>query len=77
MAIRFDCTECRSEISATGHDDKEDGEIYLKCQNCLANVIIIKERGEVKEIKIKGKKVYKGFTSGFNKYTPEDMNRIQ
>jgi len=77
MPITFDCTECNSELSITGYDDKEDVVIFVKCHNCLSDVKIVKEKGEVKEIEIKGKKHYSGFTSGFNKYTPEDINRIQ
>lgn len=77
MPIRFDCTECGSEISASGYDESDNVTFSIKCHNCLANVEIVKEDGEVKEIKIKGVTAYKGFTSGFNKYTPDDVNRIQ
>lgn len=77
MPINFDCTECKSEISVTGYDEQDDVVIQSKCRNCLADVTVTKKGGEVKEIEIKGKKHYMGFTSGFNKYTPDDMNRIQ
>lgn len=75
MPIQLDCTECKSEIEVSGYDDLEDGVIQVKCKNCLADIEITKKKGEVKDIKIKGKKYYGGFTSGFNKYIPEDFGR--
>jgi transcription elongation factor Elf1 len=77
MPIHFDCTECGSEISATGFEDEEDVTVKMKCRNCLADIEIVKKGGEVKEVKIKGVSKYSGFTSAFNKYSPDDMNRIQ
>ena len=76
MPIRFDCTECGSEISAAGFDEQENGTHSMKCHNCLADVEIVKKDGEVEEIKIKGVTKYSGFTSAFVKYTPEDINRM-
>jgi len=77
MSINLDCTECKSEISVSGYDDKDDITIFVKCHNCLADVKIVKENGEIKEIEVKGKKHYSGFTSAFNKYQPDDMDRIK
>jgi len=64
MPIQLDCTECKSEIEVSGYDDLEDGVIQVKCKNCLADIEITKKKGEVKDIKIKGKNITEGLLLG-------------
>lgn len=75
MPIRFDCDQCKNEVSVSGWDEKRDVVIYSKCPNCLANIKITKEDGVTTAIEIIAGPPPKGFTSAFGKYTADDYGR--
>ena len=69
MALEVTCVSCKSDISVSGYDDKDSIVIYCKCRNCLANLKIEKEEGEVIHMECVGQgEADKGVTTALGAY---------